>query len=217
MVPWMAMRDFNVVMNRYEVSSTNTFNDNRSKDYNMWINEEGLIDLGFNRPCFTWKRGSDMNTFRTVRLDCCLSTEEWIDTFPNFVVTIFPSSTSDHNPVMLNLKGTKKSSNTRRFLFQATWVTHKDFDPLINIVLNSNHIVSFDEKLNKTRETLCDWSKNAIGDLQKWKRRALARLEGIQRKLGHKWNGGLIKLEKKITEELDDILYLEELAWFQRS
>nr|GMD60615.1 uncharacterized protein LOC109160503 [Ipomoea batatas] len=67
MVPWMAMGDFNAVMNIDEVSSTNTFNDNRSKDYNMWINEEGLIDLGFNRPCFTWKRGSDMNTFRTVR------------------------------------------------------------------------------------------------------------------------------------------------------
>lgn len=45
----------------------------------------------------------------------------------------------------------------------------------------------------------------------------MARLEGVQRKLCEKHDSGLIKLDRKLRKELDNILYQEELLWFQQS
>ena len=38
-------------------------------DFGDWIFNQGLIDLGFTRPKFTWTRGQFSETFKGARLD----------------------------------------------------------------------------------------------------------------------------------------------------
>lgn len=49
------------------------------------------------------------------------------------------------------------------------------------------------------------------------KRRLEARLDGIQCKMGTQSHRGLIKLKAKIRKDLEEVLYQEELLWYQRS
>lgn len=45
----------------------------------------------------------------------------------------------------------------------------------------------------------------------------MARITGVQKSLLKKKHGGLFKLEKKLQQELDDVLQQEELYWHQKS
>ncbi|XP_019157557.1 PREDICTED: uncharacterized protein LOC109154147 [Ipomoea nil] len=49
------------------------------------------------------------------------------------------------------------------------------------------------------------------------KKHVLARIEGVQRSLAIHTNQNLLRLDQKLRKELEDILYQEELLWFQRS
>ncbi|XP_019186552.1 PREDICTED: uncharacterized protein LOC109181256 [Ipomoea nil] len=65
--PWMVAGDFNSVLNRDETSNYNSFLDHRNSDFGNWIQDEGLIDMGFARPRLTWIKNST-DTSKGVRL-----------------------------------------------------------------------------------------------------------------------------------------------------
>lgn len=56
-----------------------------------------------------------------------------------------------------------------------------------------------------------------FGNVNARKKRVLARLEGVQRKMQYKPQRNLIKLDQKLRTELEEILYQEEVMWFQKS
>lgn len=49
------------------------------------------------------------------------------------------------------------------------------------------------------------------------KNRLLARLNRIQKRLGNQGSRGLIKLERSLRKQLDEVLEQEELFWYQKS
>lgn len=71
---WLAEGDFNSVVAREKVSNMDNFNDRRSNRFTDWIFSQGLVDMGYTEPCFTWKRGNDMETFKGAFLDRTLCT-----------------------------------------------------------------------------------------------------------------------------------------------
>lgn len=56
-----------------------------------------------------------------------------------------------------------------------------------------------------------------FGNIIHRKKIILARLGGVQRRIHQNSHGGLINLEKKLVDEYQEILYQEELMWYQRS
>lgn len=54
---WMVAGDFNSVTSCEEVNNLNTFNQRRCRGMKDWVFREGLIDVGFSGPKFTWRRG----------------------------------------------------------------------------------------------------------------------------------------------------------------
>nr|GMC69261.1 uncharacterized protein LOC109193611 [Ipomoea batatas] len=171
-LPWVAVRDFNSVASRDEVSCLEGFQEQQSREFLEWIDNENLIDLGFLGPKFTWKRGANSESFRYVRLFRALCSERWLDMLPTAGVTNLPSATSNHNPILVETRGRDFNYAPRRTSF---------------------------------------------GNIDKRKRRVLAHLEGIQKRIGTSLNDNMIKLERKLKKELEDILYQEEHTWYQRS
>lgn len=76
----------------------------------------------------------------------------------------------------------------------------------------------FDQKLAHIEGELKTWRHTTFGCMRTKKRSLLARLAGI-RKQYHEGNINhfLTSLEKTLQDELNDILYREELMWYQRS
>lgn len=112
------MGDFNVVTNREEVNNKETFSQSRCTDFNDWITDEGLVDLGYTGTPFTWSRGKDSTTFRAARLDRVLCSIDWLDVFPHANVTNLLACNSDQSPILLNLTNSNNCKNDK-FKFQA--------------------------------------------------------------------------------------------------
>ncbi|XP_019166604.1 PREDICTED: uncharacterized protein LOC109162338 [Ipomoea nil] len=89
--------------------------------------------------------------------------------------------------LLLRLHGGKKNTTTHHFRFQAAWLTHEDLQKMV------------------------------FGNIHKRKRVLMSRLGGIQWILANNFHSGLVKLEKRLQVEMEDIIYQEELMWFQRS
>ena len=64
---------------------------------------------------------------------------------------------------------------------------------------------------------LIQWKNTVFGDVNKQKKRAWARLNGIQKQLVISASLNLLKLDKKIKLDLEAILNQEKLLWFQKS
>lgn len=71
--------------------------------------------------------------------------------------------------------------------------------------------------LEEIRGPLDKWNWELFGCIRRKKNRILARLEGIQRKLGYGRNLVFEELSKSLQEEPLDLLLQEELHWFQKS
>lgn len=63
--PWMAIKDFNCTMEDRERATKGGI----STRFIKWINDMGMIDLGFTGPKYTWNHRQSMTTRRSTRLD----------------------------------------------------------------------------------------------------------------------------------------------------
>ncbi|XP_019200239.1 PREDICTED: uncharacterized protein LOC109193862 [Ipomoea nil] len=84
--PWMAMGDFNAVVCKDETFNYMAYSQQRSMDFVDWIHMEGLVDLGFSGPRFTWMRGVEGTATKGARLDRALCDVGWRDVFGSIEV-----------------------------------------------------------------------------------------------------------------------------------
>jgi len=71
--------------------------------------------------------------------------------------------------------------------------------------------------LQQLSDDLCVWNKEVFGNLLRRKRKAWARLEGVQKRLTEGGRRHLLKLEAKLRKELNVILKEIEHFWFKKS
>ncbi|XP_019173302.1 PREDICTED: uncharacterized protein LOC109168902 [Ipomoea nil] len=109
----------------------------------------------------------------------------------------------------------KNDGNPWRFKYNAAWATHPGFMEFVKSNWNSN--VELDQCKNELAAKFRCWNKSTFGNIFHRKRRVLARLEGVQNSLTYNHRSDLIKLGKMLQKELEEILFQEELFWFQKS
>lgn len=93
-----------------------------NRDFNSFMSDTALVDMGFVGPNFTWFRGTISE-----RLDRGLCNIQWRLTFPESFVRHLPRTKSDHRPILLATHPPKSTGSIRPFRFQAAWLTHPDF------------------------------------------------------------------------------------------
>ncbi|XP_019171541.1 PREDICTED: uncharacterized protein LOC109167085 isoform X2 [Ipomoea nil] len=95
------------------------------------------------------------------------------------------------------------------------WTTHPKFQELVDQSWEPN------EELEANKASLAAalqaWNKDVFGNIFQKKKGMLARIDGIQRSLCFKATYNLLRLERRLRPELEDILFQEELLWYQRS
>lgn len=100
--PWLAVGDFNAVVSASEVSDPNSFARRRNADFVDWIFDQGLIDIGYEGPSLTWRRGVNSETFKGARLDRALGDGDRRLRFNEASVKHLPMIQSDHSPILIN-------------------------------------------------------------------------------------------------------------------
>lgn len=134
--------------------------------------------------------------------------------FSRVKVNHIPIFNSDHFTILVFFEDTSNHSNVH-FKFQVAWTTHHEFLEVIKENRSTN--MDLKENLGRMEGILRKWSKTEFGNLEARKLKTLVRLGGIQKHLAESYDPSLIKLERKIKNQLEEILRQEEMMWHQRS
>ncbi|XP_019160458.1 PREDICTED: uncharacterized protein LOC109157029 [Ipomoea nil] len=213
--PWFVAEDFNAVTCQAETLIYNAYSTPRSAKFVDWINSEELIDLGFCRPRLTWTRGTGSSSAKGARLGRAMCNMEWRQRFPEAHVKHLPRGQKWHSPLLLHTLARNRGGRSGQFKLQAAWFTNSNFSGVINRAWNP--LSSWQVNIGRVQADLVKWNKEIFGNITNMKNILLSRIEGIQRNLAVSFHRGLWKLEKKLQGELKEVLYQEELMWFQRS
>lgn len=169
--PWVSIGDYNAVVSNEETTSVGNRKCQRFMD---WIFQEGLIDLGFSGPNFTWMRGQEESTFRRAHLDHALANVAWREIFIEASVTHLPKLQSDHLPLLLHLSSGNSETKNHSFKFQAAWTRHCSFKDLIR--QNWDSTCDLGANLTATASALGLLNRDNFGNIFQKKGRLLARL-----------------------------------------
>lgn len=210
--PWVLLGDFNCTLRDGERNITGGV----STSFADWVQSTCLIDVGFVGPLYTWNHGREAACRKSARLDRALCDDRWRVQFPEATLRHLHHFHSDHTPILLQTSGASPSGIGRRpFRFQAAWLDHKDFAQLVQDSWVGGNVIT--QKLGSLAQALQRWNKTVFGNVFQRKRRLLRRLEGIQRAMAQLVTPGLLKLEEKLRDELNETLRQEELVWMLKS
>ena len=175
-----------------------------------------LEDLGFSGVPFTYDNGQYGNNNVRVRLDRVCADEHWRDLSPTSRVVHLASSCSDHCPVVLEMVPMdidRKRRGASRY--EIMW----ERDPsLPGVIANSwakhrphGNLGSVAHSLKDLMRNLKEWSNKTFGHV-------LRDIENLRTQLADLQQGATDRaLVKEKMNELDELLYREEMLWLQRS
>ncbi|KAI9113377.1 hypothetical protein K1719_015902 [Acacia pycnantha] len=125
--PWVLAGDFNAILSHEERKGGSLRRAHGCKLFNKFIHSNGLMDLGFQGPKFTWRRGSLL-----MRLDRAICSSSWIQCFPRSALAHLPKILSDHRPIQIKLGlQLQAQSSDPPFRFLAPWIAHSDFSTIV--------------------------------------------------------------------------------------
>lgn len=129
---WLTIGDFNSIVSNEEISIQRPLAYNRCADFQDWIFYNGLIDLGYLGPSFTWVRALQGSTYKGARLDRALCNLVWKERFSNVLVRHLPRVKYDHTLILVQLEGVGNVLRNMNFKFQAAWLTHPGFKEVVS-------------------------------------------------------------------------------------
>lgn len=92
---------------------------------------------------------------------------------------------------------------------------HNDFNTVVQENWRNEESLPF--ALSKLAGCLHEWNRRNFVNIFVRKRWLQRRLTGVQKKLASSCTPGLLKLEAKLSQRLNDTLHQEEILWMQKS
>ncbi|WCJ21071.1 hypothetical protein M5689_003257 [Euphorbia peplus] len=174
------------------------------------IDNCGVFDSGCFGYRFTWRRN---NLF--VRLDKVYMNMSARLNFPNASVTNLSFRSSNHCPMLFRLFGKEIVHFERSFRYLLAWETHHDFKKFVaDTWLPNNDPISANQNFCNS---VCVWIKEMFGHITAKKVSLMNQLTCIQYQIQRRADDQLVTIEKKLQQDLLDVLAQEELLWFQKS
>ncbi|KAL9666399.1 hypothetical protein QQ045_000729 [Rhodiola kirilowii] len=123
---------------------------------------------------------------------------------------------SDHSPLIVELKKTKYFWKDKLFTYEAMWHRDEAFKDKIKEAWSD--VVNGSQKLVETLERCADqldtWNKSVFGKVEKKIKEAKKELQGIR---AMPRTQIMAEIEKEFTSKIDEWLEKEEFMWRQRS
>ncbi|KAK8716310.1 hypothetical protein V6N13_043625 [Hibiscus sabdariffa] len=207
--PWLLMGDFNATLDASERKG-GADAVRPSRDFQSFLFDCGLRDMGYQGPDFTWSRGATL-----ARLDRMLCNNYWDESFPEAAVSHLFRMRSDHRPLLLTVGPSHGPYSVRQFRYFSGWHSHADFHRMVQD--NWKSMSSLFESIKAFTTAAEVWNTSVFGYIGAKKRSIIARLRGAQRALAHRHSSFLVHLEHDLQLELESLHDQEELLWRQKS
>jgi hypothetical protein len=189
--------------------------------FNAIIDNLDLREIEMSGRRFTWANSRRVPTYE--RLDRVLVSTEWEQQFPLATVEALNREISDHTPLLLSLGEKGKAKKSAPFKFELRWLLEGGFFDVVSEVWRKENrgvtsMQRWQNKMRRLRQFLRGWAKNLNGAYKKEKQELLRKAEELDKKA----ESQLLRqrecdLKQSIHERLNQLLWVEELRWFQRA
>ncbi|XP_062094135.1 uncharacterized protein LOC133800199 [Humulus lupulus] len=183
------------------------------------VSSMSLIDLGASGIPFSWRKNvtysRGLSSHKSARMDRCLVNSEWRILFPIVMVTNIPTTSSNHNPILLDSLG-DKDNVFRMFRYENTWFQNSRCIWAVRkawmSVNHPNPMINFEAIMQQVRKDLAVWNhtqfKKAASQISKTKAKLL------QAESANNQNQ-MEEFEAMVA--LNESLRREEILWKQKS
>ncbi|CAL1372090.1 unnamed protein product [Linum trigynum] len=186
-LPWLAVGDFNAILNSSESSTSGTLGETASQ-FSTWITDMKLIDHRVLGPWYTWSNKQEENPIAR-RLDRALVSESWLETYPRSSVRILLPGLSDHCGVLVSLDSGIKTL-PRPFKYFSFWKLHPDYERLVTegwvCPTTGSAMAKLYQKLRNIKGRLQKLNREHCSDIHErvkmaWQELTRAQLEVLER------------------------------------
>ncbi|GKV16725.1 hypothetical protein SLEP1_g27324 [Rubroshorea leprosula] len=214
---WVVMGDLNDVLSSDEVFPHRSSIFRRAQHLNEILDRCNLISEEALGCKYTWCRIQQGRVTLRERLDRALFNVQAKAEFQGAKLFNLPWTSSDHHPILLNIDTAASlvpHHKPRRF--EAVWLTREEF-PTVFSRAWTQHPTDIKQAISSTSDACIVWGKESFGDIFRKKRLLQARLVGLQNFPRYDYSLNLQTLEKKLLSDYQQVLFEEEVLWFQKS
>lgn len=119
-VPWCIFGDFNDLLYSTDKKGEHPHPACLLEGFREAIEDCNLVELELKGGDFIWEKSRGKPTWVRERLDRAFATEEWWRKFPLCILTVHHTTSSDHDPIVMQLLDTTVSRKQFRFRFENT-------------------------------------------------------------------------------------------------
>ncbi|XP_074277206.1 uncharacterized protein LOC141600848 [Silene latifolia] len=157
--PLLILGDFNQVELFADKFGGTSFIRGQS-DFTIWKISNGLSDVHFFGPCFTWMNNQYSGNIIMECLDRAYANQEWFTLFPSTSISHLPILVSDHAPVILSLSPDSKPRK-RPYRLDNWCLSYPEVQDLVSRVWNTPFFGSsmfvLSRKLATVRRAILQW------------------------------------------------------------
>lgn len=136
---WMLVGDFNCTLSQMDKKGGRPFLDcPSSRSLHNLTFKQGLIDLGFSGPRFTWSNNRKSLGLVQVRLDRAFGNSKFLELFPAVSIKHLARTGSDHSPLLITTKAPHRKFQSV-FRFEHFWLPHSDLSGLAHKAFCGGH------------------------------------------------------------------------------
>ncbi|XP_015946638.1 uncharacterized protein LOC107471660 [Arachis duranensis] len=160
--PRMLIGDFNDAISQDEKVGLHPKPTSQIEAFRNFVYENALFDLELQGMKYTWFSNPRNGCVTKERLDRALVNWEWRRVFEHATLSALPHISSDHCPLVLNVK--PRGRRIKNYKFEAYWVDHVDCDTVIRrgwtaAAIGANHWTDLNRKILNCKKELNKWSK----------------------------------------------------------
>ncbi|XP_062028542.1 uncharacterized protein LOC133744454 [Rosa rugosa] len=218
---WALMGDFNIITTLEEKLGGNQVVTTYMLNFNNFLNTVDRFSLRAAGLPFTWTNKNENDSLMFERLDRVCVNTNFINTFSDTKLENLPIIGSDHGPIFLTV-GTERKRKIRPFRFEAMWLSHEDFKPLVNSIwtqqLNNNPLLNFVTIAGQFGIKARGWSKSTFVNLFRKLEELYEHSYTIQQQLmANPSSTYLHEQDLQVRRELKQLYSNEEVFWAQRA
>jgi hypothetical protein len=216
--PWVMIGDFNEVLWSYEHFSNPRRPLKQMMDFHEILSFCDLYDIGFQG--LSWTYGNKQKGEQNVRvwLDQAVASPNWSQWFLGAKLKHLTMMSSDHFLILLNHEAEESGALARRILrYEIMWERDASLMDEIKRAWEScmpaTDLGDVNRTLHNVMGSLKRWSFDTFGAISK-------ELDGTRAKIEDLSQQGVVKNQEEIdrlSKQMVEILYREEMLWLQRS
>jgi len=153
---------------------------------NSFTNEINAISVPSKGNCFTWKK--KIPTYLVYeRLDRAIIRSDWLNIYPESIVTHGQFTCSDHCPIVLTTAPPNQRRKNFPFRFQNAWCQYRQVQNIVDkqwkSTVQGTRMFKLAHNLKNTKYQVKNWAHQFLGNTQHRLKTNLQKIDNVEGKL----------------------------------